>query len=81
MRWALSKAMRHRPGFVTPILVDNVMGLARKRRAGAATRPKEAVMKFMDTIGYKAVDIGSLSDTWRMEPGTPIYVWRKFLMD
>jgi 8-hydroxy-5-deazaflavin:NADPH oxidoreductase len=32
-------------------------------------------MKFMDTIGYNATDVGSLSDSWRMEPGTLIYVW------
>jgi len=38
MRWALLKTMRHRPEFVTPILVDDVIGLALKRRAGAATR-------------------------------------------
>jgi 8-hydroxy-5-deazaflavin:NADPH oxidoreductase len=29
----------------------------------------------MDAIGYSAVDIGPLSASWRIEPGTPIYVW------
>ena len=43
--------------------------------AGDDSEAKEAVMKFMDTIGYNATDVGSLSDSWRMEPGTPIYVW------
>jgi len=38
IRWALLKAMRHRPELVTSNLVDDVMRLARKRRAGAATR-------------------------------------------
>jgi pimeloyl-ACP methyl ester carboxylesterase len=37
-RWALLKAMRHRPELVTSILVDDVMRLARRQRAGAATR-------------------------------------------
>ncbi len=32
-------------------------------------------MKFMDTIGYNAIDIGPLSESWRVEPGTPIHVW------
>jgi predicted dinucleotide-binding enzyme len=43
--------------------------------AGDDTEAKEAVMRFMDAIGYNALDIGPLSESWRMEPGTPIYVW------
>jgi 8-hydroxy-5-deazaflavin:NADPH oxidoreductase len=43
--------------------------------AGDDAFAKEAVMKFMDTIGYNAIDTGSLSDSWRSEPGTPIHVW------
>ena len=43
--------------------------------AGDDSEAKEAVMKFMDTVGYKGIDIGSLSEGWRMEPGTPIHVW------
>jgi len=38
MRWALSREMRYRPDLVTPMLVDELMRLARKRRAGAAFR-------------------------------------------
>jgi predicted dinucleotide-binding enzyme len=29
----------------------------------------------MNAIGYNAIDVASLSDSWRIEPGTPIYVW------
>jgi hypothetical protein len=29
----------------------------------------------METIGYDSIDIGPLSESWRIEPGTPIYVW------
>jgi hypothetical protein len=29
----------------------------------------------MDAIGYDAFDIGTLSESWRMELGKPIYVW------
>lgn len=36
---------------------------------------KQAVMQFVDMIGYNAIDIGSLSESWRVEPGTPIHVW------
>ena len=34
---------------------------------------KTAVTKFLDSIGYGAVDGGSLADSWRQEPGTPVY--------
>jgi predicted dinucleotide-binding enzyme len=43
--------------------------------AGDDAEAKEKVAQFMDAIGYDSVDIGSLSDSWRIEPGTPIYVW------
>ncbi len=29
--------------------------------------------RFLDSIGYGAVDAGDLSDSWRQEPGTPVY--------
>ncbi|MBV8172949.1 MAG: alpha/beta fold hydrolase [Verrucomicrobia bacterium] len=38
MRRALLREMRHRPDLVTPMLVDELMQLARKRRAAAAFR-------------------------------------------
>ena len=38
MRWTLLRAMRHRPDLVTPMLIDELMRLIRKRRAGAASR-------------------------------------------
>jgi hypothetical protein len=28
----------------------------------------------MDAIGYNAVDCGTLADSWRIEPNTPVYV-------
>lgn len=27
----------------------------------------------LDILGYDAVDIGTLADNWRSEPGTPVY--------
>jgi predicted dinucleotide-binding enzyme len=54
------------------------------RPAGAADRTflpvagddpgaKRAVIAFLDSIGYGAVDAGSLADSWRQQPGTPVY--------
>jgi hypothetical protein len=43
--------------------------------AGDDSQAKEAVMRFMEVIGYYAIDIGTLSESWRIEPGTPIYAW------
>lgn len=43
--------------------------------AGDNTEAKEKVTEFMNTIGYDAIDTGTLSDSWRIEPGMPIYVW------
>jgi predicted dinucleotide-binding enzyme len=43
--------------------------------AGDDARAKQHVAQFMDTIGYDSIDIGSLTESWRIEPGTPIYVW------
>jgi predicted dinucleotide-binding enzyme len=28
----------------------------------------------LDTLGYDAVDIGPLAESWRSQPGTPVYV-------
>ena len=54
------------------------------RPAGAADRTaltiagddpdaKRAVTAFLDRIGYDTVDVGTLSDSWRVEPGQPAY--------
>jgi len=41
--------------------------------AGDDAAAKAAVTAFLDSIGYDAVDAGSLADSWRQEPGTPVY--------
>ena len=41
--------------------------------AGDSEQAKAAVTAFLDSIGYDAVDAGSLADSWRQEPGTPVY--------
>ena len=41
--------------------------------AGDDAAAKQAVTAFLDSIGYGTVDAGSLADSWRQEPGTPVY--------
>jgi len=41
--------------------------------AGDDKRAKAAVMRLVDELGFDAVDAGSLSESWRQQPGTPVY--------
>jgi hypothetical protein len=41
--------------------------------AGDEAAAKAAVTEFLDSIGYGAVDAGTLAGSWRQEPGTPAY--------
>jgi 8-hydroxy-5-deazaflavin:NADPH oxidoreductase len=41
--------------------------------AGDDAAAKQAVTEFLDSIGYGAVDGGPLAESWRQEPGTPVY--------
>jgi len=41
--------------------------------AGDDPAAKQAVTAFLDAIGYDAVDTGLLAESWRQEPGTPVY--------
>nr|WP_269799856.1 NAD(P)-binding domain-containing protein [Pseudofrankia saprophytica] len=42
--------------------------------AGDDPAAKADVTALLDSLGYDAVDIGTLADSWRSQPGTPIYV-------
>jgi 8-hydroxy-5-deazaflavin:NADPH oxidoreductase len=42
--------------------------------AGDDTAAKSAAARLLDALGYDTVDIGTLADSWRSEPGTPVYV-------
>ncbi|RAI03489.1 oxidoreductase [Acuticoccus sediminis] len=44
--------------------------------AGDDNAAKGAVTRFIETIGYDVIDAGALAESWRIEPGTPIYFWR-----
>jgi 8-hydroxy-5-deazaflavin:NADPH oxidoreductase len=41
--------------------------------AGDDARAKTKVTAFLDSIGYGAIDAGALAESWRQEPGTPVY--------
>jgi 8-hydroxy-5-deazaflavin:NADPH oxidoreductase len=41
--------------------------------AGDSAAAKAAVTEFLDSIGFGTVDAGSLADSWRQQPGTPVY--------
>jgi predicted dinucleotide-binding enzyme len=78
---------RHLPGAHVVKVFNNIYfrhlaSLA--RLAGAADRSalpiagddvaaKAAVTAYLDAIGYDTVDDGSLADSWRQEPHTPVY--------
>jgi hypothetical protein len=64
------------------IFYKHLLNLARP--AGAADRSylpisgddataKGDVAAFLDSIGYGVVDDGTLADSWRQQPGTPVY--------
>lgn len=42
--------------------------------AGDDPAAKAEVTALLDVLGYDTVDIGTLADSWRSEPGTPVYV-------
>lgn len=41
--------------------------------AGDGPAAKAAVIAFLDSIGYGAIDAGPLAEGWRQQPGTPVY--------
>lgn len=41
--------------------------------AGDDDRAKSVVLKLVDELGFDGVDAGGLDDSWRQQPGTPVY--------
>jgi len=41
--------------------------------AGDSAGGKRAVTGFLESIGYDALDYGPLAESWRQEPGQPVY--------
>jgi 8-hydroxy-5-deazaflavin:NADPH oxidoreductase len=41
--------------------------------AGDDKRAKDVVIRLLDELGFDGVDAGSLDQSWRQQPGTPVY--------
>jgi predicted dinucleotide-binding enzyme len=41
--------------------------------AGDDARAKAIVLRLVDEIGFDAVDAGTLDESWRQQPGSPVY--------
>ncbi|HXT14330.1 MAG TPA: NAD(P)-binding domain-containing protein [Gemmatimonadaceae bacterium] len=41
--------------------------------AGDDEKAKAAVMQLVDSLGFDPIDAGTLDDSWRQQPGTPVY--------
>ncbi|MET0255095.1 MAG: NAD(P)-binding domain-containing protein [Luteibacter sp.] len=41
--------------------------------AGDDPNAKATVLKLVDELGFDGVDAGTLSDSWKQQPGTPVY--------
>ena len=41
--------------------------------AGDDQRAKDVVIRLLDELGFDGVDAGSLDESWKQEPGTPVY--------
>jgi len=41
--------------------------------AGDDERAKAIVLKLVDELGFDAIDAGGLDESWRQQPGTPVY--------
>src|SRR5262245_45710284 len=41
--------------------------------AGDDAKAKAVVLQLIDELGFDAVDAGGLDDSWRQQPGTPVY--------
>ena len=41
--------------------------------SGGDPRARQVVLKLCDELGFDGVDAGPLSESWRQQPGTPVY--------
>lgn len=65
-------------GIYSANIVDRARGLGDPDRmalpvAGDDPAAKKVVMDLIEELGFDAVDAGDLDDSWRQQPGTPVY--------
>jgi len=41
--------------------------------AGDDKRAKDVIIRLLDELGFDGIDAGSLDESWRQQPGTPVY--------
>jgi 8-hydroxy-5-deazaflavin:NADPH oxidoreductase len=41
--------------------------------AGDDRRAKDVILRLLDELGFEGVDAGGLDESWRQQPGTPVY--------
>lgn len=41
--------------------------------AGDEAEPKRIVLDLVDALGFDAIDAGTIDESWRQQPGTPVY--------
>jgi 8-hydroxy-5-deazaflavin:NADPH oxidoreductase len=41
--------------------------------AGDDSRAKAVVIDLIDHLGFDGIDAGGLDESWRQQPGTPVY--------
>ena len=41
--------------------------------AGDDAKAKAVVLRLVDELGFDGVDAGGLDESWRQQPGTPVY--------
>ncbi len=41
--------------------------------AGDDARAKAVVLRLIDELGFDGIDAGGLDESWRQQPGTPVY--------
>jgi predicted dinucleotide-binding enzyme len=41
--------------------------------AGDDQRSKDLVIRLLDELGFDDVDAGTIAESWRQQPGTPVY--------
>ena len=81
-RWVAEQLGRPVVKAFNNIAAQHLMDLGRPKSApgrialpvaGDRARDKRMVMQLIDQIGFDAVDAGSLDESWRQQPATPVH--------